>query len=179
PRSPYAASKLAAEHLLAAWSASYVLSTVSLRYFNVFGPGQPAGSAYAAVIPAWIDRLKSGQSPVVFGDGSQTRDFTFVDNAVLATLLAGATDCDLQGEVVNVGTGSSISLNELASALAERCNKPELAPEHHDPRPGDVLHSLADISRAHKLLGYSPAVTLEAGLDATVGIASAEIGSNS
>src|SRR5262249_19026833 len=103
--SPYAAGKLAGENLMTAWASSFGLATVSLRVFNVFGPRQPSDSAYAAVIPAFAIRLLNGEAPVIHGDGTQSRDFTYVANAVLATLLAGATDRPLRGEVVNIGTG--------------------------------------------------------------------------
>lgn len=166
--SPYAASKLAGEHLMQAWAHSYGLSTVSLRYFNIFGPRQAADSAYAAVIAAFAKALSAGQSPVIFGDGTQSRDFTFVGNAVLATLLAGASSKPLKGEVVNVGTGRQVSVTDLALMLAPRFGQPQLRPTFQPARPGDVKHSLADVSRARQVLGYEPFATLEVGLDETV-----------
>lgn len=164
PVSPYAASKLAGEEIMLAWAASYGLSTVSLRYFNIFGPRQPADSPYSAVIAVFARRLLAGQSATIFGDGSQSRDFTYVANAVLANLLAGATDKPLAGEVVNIGTGVRIDLLTLHRRLAEGCGVPHLEPRHEPARTGDVRHSLADIARARELLGYTPIVDFEQGL---------------
>ncbi len=167
PLSPYAASKLAGEHLMGTWSKCYGISTVSLRYFNVFGPRQSADSAYAAVVAAFARKLAAGESPVIFGDGTQTRDFTFVSNAVLATLEAGASPKALKGEVVNVGTGRRVSVLELADVLAHQLGVGEVRPTFQPARAGDVKHSLADISRAKAVIGYEPFATLEAGLAET------------
>jgi nucleoside-diphosphate-sugar epimerase len=172
PMSPYAASKLAGEHLCGTWASAYSLSTVCLRYFNVFGPRQPGDSAYAAVVASFCRKLLAGERPVVYGDGSASRDFTYVGNAVLATLLAGATDRPLAGEVMNIGTGRGTTVLELAGMLAAAVTRggsiasatpPQFAPG----RPGDVPHSLADISRARQLLGYELVASLEEGLDET------------
>lgn len=176
PMSPYAASKLSAEHLLFTWARTYGLSTVSLRYFNVFGPRQSADSAYAAVIASFAKNLLQGEPPVIFGDGRQSRDFTNVANAVLATLLAGASEKPLAGEVVNVGTGRRVNLLELAEMMAGTVAKDSSvagAPQGVQPifkpeRTGDVKHSLADLTRARELLGYSPFVTVEKGLEETI-----------
>lgn len=168
PLSPYAAGKLAGENLLAVYAHCYGLSTVSLRYFNIFGPRQSADSAYAAVIAAITKRLLEGTPPVIYGDGRQTRDFTFVANAVLATLLAGASDKPLKGEVINVGTGRRISVLELCEHLAKACDKVGITPTFEPARTGDVRDSLADITRARQLLGYEPFATLEDGLKETV-----------
>jgi nucleoside-diphosphate-sugar epimerase len=168
PVSPYAATKLAGEHALTAWARSYGISTVSLRYFNIFGPRQSADSAYAAVIAAFAKRLLEGKRPIIFGDGLQSRDFTSVTNAVLATLQAGAAPTPLAGEVMNIGTGGSTTLIELARVMAERCDAPHLTPEFRPARPGDVPHSLADISRAQEMIGYRPVASLEVGLDETL-----------
>lgn len=168
PLSPYAASKVAAEGLVSAWSASYGLSGVSLRYFNIFGPRQPADSAYSAVVASFASRLLNGESPVVFGDGMQSRDFTFVGNAVLATLLAGSSEKPLKGEVINIGTGSRIDLTRLAALMAEKIGRPHLRPTHQPARPGDVRHSQADLSRARDLLGYEPFTSLEEGIAETL-----------
>jgi UDP-glucose 4-epimerase len=168
PLSPYAASKLAGEHLLTSWAHSYGISTVSLRYFNIFGPRQSADSAYAAVIPAFAKRLAAGVPPIIHGDGKQSRDFTPVANAVLATLLAGAAERPLRGEVLNVGTGSRTTLLELARTMAELMGRPGIQPEHGPPRAGDVPHSLADIGRARDLIGYSPIQTIHEGLRDTL-----------
>lgn len=166
--SPYAASKVAGEQLMRAWAHSYSMRTASLRYFNVFGPRQPAGSAYAAVVPNFSSAVFAGNRPVIHGDGEQTRDFTYVACAVLATLQAGGIDTPLRGEVMNVGTGERVSVRELARLIAEAHERPDLVPEHQAPRPGDVRHSLADISRARELLGYRPIVSLADGLRQTV-----------
>lgn len=171
PTSPYGASKLAGEHLCAAWSRTYGLDTASLRYFNIFGPRQPAGSAYAAVIPAFIERLCDGRPPVIFGDGKHTRDFTYVANAVYATLLAGSSRGLLKGGVFNIGTGRRVTLLELASLLTDRivgAGEERPGPELREPRVGDIRHSLADIGRARSVLKYEPIYSLEDGLDATV-----------
>lgn len=166
--SPYAASKLAGEHLLESWASAYGLATVSLRYFNVFGPRQPAASAYAAVIPGFCAAIASGARPVIYGDGEQTRDFTYVANAVLATMQAGSENAPREGQVINVGGGRRVSVLELARRIAELTDRPDLVPEHLKARPGDVRHSLADISRARDLLGYRPFVSFEEGLRETV-----------
>jgi nucleoside-diphosphate-sugar epimerase len=168
PVSPYAASKLAGEAAMASWARSFGLSTVSLRYFNIFGPRQAADSAYAAVIAAFARRLLAGASPIIYGDGKTSRDFTNVTNAVLATLLAGSAERPLGGEVINIGTGRRVTLLELARMMAEQAGRPGLQPELAPARPGDVPHSLADISRARELLGYTPLVSLEAGLEETL-----------
>jgi nucleoside-diphosphate-sugar epimerase len=169
PVSPYAASKLAAEAAVSSWARSFGLSTVSLRYFNIFGPRQPADSAYAAVIAAFARRLLTGASPIIYGDGKTSRDFTNVTNAVLATLLAGSAERPLAGEVINIGTGRRVTLLELARMMAELSGRPGVQPELGPARPGDVPHSLADIARAREILGYTPIVSLEAGLEETIG----------
>ncbi len=168
PMSPYAASKVAAEHLVSAWTQSYGLSGVSLRYFNVFGPRQSAESQYSAVVAAFAARLLNGESPHIFGDGMSSRDFTFVGNAVLATMLAGATDRPLKGEVINVGTGQRTDVARLASLMAEAVGRPHLKPTLHPGRVGDVRHSQADLGRAREILGYEPVTKLEDGLRETM-----------
>ena len=167
PLSPYAASKLAAEELCRAWSASYGLSTVCLRYFNVFGPRQRADSAYAAVVAAFAARLLAGRAPMIFGNGAQSRDFTYVANAVHATCLAAFIDAPLRGQPINIGTGRSCSVNELAERMAARLAPGAAPAEHRDARTGDVRDSLASIDRARDLLGYEPIVSLDEGLDQT------------
>ncbi|MEO1008102.1 MAG: SDR family NAD(P)-dependent oxidoreductase [Planctomycetota bacterium] len=169
PLSPYAASKLAAEHLVETWSRTYGIDGVSLRYFNVFGPRQRADSAYAAVIPAFARTMLAGEAPVIFGDGEQTRDFTFVANVVAANLLAGAASGPPAGALANIGTGTATSLNELAGVLKGLVGGDAPHPRHADPRHGEVRHSLARIDRAADLLGYRPFVDLDAGLAETVG----------
>lgn len=168
PASPYAASKLAAESLMTVWANCYGLSTVSLRYFNVYGPRQSADSAYAAVVAAFAKALLAGEPPVIFGDGMQSRDFTHVGSAVLGTLLAGAASARLTGPVLNIGTGRRTTIGELASILSRLCGAPHLHAVHRAERPGDVKHSLADITQARQVLGYEPLGTLEDGLAGTV-----------
>lgn len=167
PMSPYAASKLAGESLCRAWSACYGLETLSLRYFNIFGPRQAADSAYAAVIPAFIKALLAGKAPAIYGDGEQTRDFTHVSNAVSANLLAAAAATSLRGGVVNVGAGERTSVNELASRLGSLCGR-SAAPEYRPTRPGEVRDSVADVSAARELIGYAPVTSLADGLAETV-----------
>lgn len=168
PLSPYAASKLAGEQLLAVWAKCYSLSTVSLRYFNIFGPRQSADSAYAAVVAAFAKSLIAGEAPTIYGDGGQSRDFTYVSNAVLATLLAGASPAPLAGQVLNVGTGRRVTVLELASLMAQHTGQTHVSPRMQAERAGDVRHSLADIGAARQLLGYEPVISLEDGLGETV-----------
>jgi nucleoside-diphosphate-sugar epimerase len=168
PRSPYAANKVAGEALFRAYSASYGLDTVSLRYFNIFGPRQNANSAYAAVIAAFAKALLAGKRPVIFGDGEQSRDFTFVHNAVHANLLAARSSAKLDGQVLNVGTGGRISVNELARVMAQSLGRPDLKPEHHSERAGDLKHSFADLTLSKSVLRYQPVVDFRKGLDQTM-----------
>lgn len=168
PRSPYAASKLAAEAAVAAWCAAYGSSAISLRCFNVFGPRQSADSRYAAVIPAFMARLAQNQPPTIQGDGQQSRDFTFVANAVAATLLAGSATRDLRGEAINVGTARRVTIQDLAREIASRFGLSNVPWQYLPARVGDVRHSLADLSRAKELVGYEPFATLEQGLDEVV-----------
>jgi UDP-glucose 4-epimerase len=168
PRSPYAANKIAGEAMLAAWSASYGMDTASLRYFNIFGPRQNANSAYAAVIAAFAKAVLAGKPPMIFGDGLQSRDFTFVHNAVHANLLAARSEKPIAGEIINIACGRSINLNQLAPLMAELLGRPDLKPVYAEPRAGDVKHSLADLSRAKAMLGYEPIVDFETGLKPTV-----------
>lgn len=168
PRSPYAANKIACEAMMAAWSASYGLDTASLRYFNIFGPRQNANSAYAAVIAAFAKAIIAGKPPTIFGDGLQSRDFTFVDNAVHANLLAARSAKPIGGEVINIACGRSINLNQLASMMAGLLGRPDLKAIYAPERAGDVKHSLADLTRAETMLGYEPIVDFESGLKPTV-----------
>ncbi len=168
PLSPYAYTKLAGEHLMRAWAQCFGLETISLRYFNIFGPRQRYDSPYAAVIPIFAERIRSGARPVIFGDGSQTRDFTFVANAVHANLLAGSVPHTLRGEVVNVACGTRFSLLQVLHAISEIIGIPA-DPEFRAVRTGDVRDSEADIRLAGKLLGYSVVVPFDEGLWATVG----------
>jgi UDP-glucose 4-epimerase len=165
--SPYAASKAAGEALVAAYGRCYPLRTVSLRYFNIFGPRQDPNSPYAAAMAAFIDAFRHDRPPVVYGDGTQTRDFTAVDNVVHANLLAGAMPEDPGGAVVNIGTGTARSLLELIAGLQALFDE-GLEPVFEPPRPGDVMHSCPDVARAHAVLGYEPIVDFERGLGATI-----------
>lgn len=168
PLSPYAASKLAGETLMTAYAESYGISTVSLRYFNIFGPRQPAGSPYSGVVPIFASKLLAGEPPEIHGDGSQTRDFTYVGNAVLANLLAGATDSPLTGQFVNIGAGSRVSIADLARTMIEAFGETGMEPTFGPSRTGDVLHSCADISAARALIGYEPLTSFEEGLRLTL-----------
>ena len=163
PLSPYAVTKLAGENYCQVFRQVYGLSTVSLRYFNVYGPRQDPESPYAAVIPKFASRIRSGQPPVIYGDGLQTRDFTFVGDAVAANILAAETDaCG----VFNVATGNRITLNELADLVTDLMGS-AIAPVHAAERPGDIKHSLADISRARSF-GYVPRHDIRSGLAETL-----------
>jgi nucleoside-diphosphate-sugar epimerase len=166
PLSPYAASKLAGEHLMTVFASLYGLETLSLRYFNVFGPRQDPQSEYAAVIPKFITAAIRRQRPAVFGDGEQTRDFCYVDNAVRANLLAAGTSRKLRGEVVNIACGERTSLNGLLKYIAELSGAPVEA-EYRPARLGDVRDSLADIGAARELLGYEPSIDVREGLKRT------------
>jgi nucleoside-diphosphate-sugar epimerase len=172
PVSPYAATKLAGEGLLRAYAGSYGksegLDTASLRYFNIFGPRQNANSAYVAVIAAFAKALLAGKRPVIYGDGEQSRDFTFVANAVHANLLAAGREERINGEVINVGCGERISVNQLASNMANALKRPDLTPVHEAERAGDIRHSFADLHRAAEMLGYQPIVGVQKGLEQTM-----------
>ena len=167
PESPYAASKLAGESLCRSWATCYGIDTVCLRYFNIFGPRQAADSAYAAVVPAFLDCYLNDQSPTIFGSGDQTRDFTHVSNAVHANLAGATNDSPLKGEVFNIGAGKQTSINQLAASL-----KDLLAIEGNDPiykpeRIGEVRDSVADISKGQSVIGYQPITSLDDGLKTT------------
>ena len=166
PLSPYAVSKLGGEHLMRVFAQLYGLETVSLRYFNIFGPRQDPKSEYAAVIPKFLTAAIRRQRPVVFGDGEHTRDFCYIENAVRANLLAAGTPRKLRGEVVNVACGERTSLNQLLKYIAELAGA-HIEPDHRAPRPGDVRDSLADIRAARDLLGYEPTVDVRDGLRRT------------
>lgn len=168
-KSPYAATKVAGEALFRAYSNSYGLDTACLRYFNIFGPRQNANSAYAAVIAAFAKAVLAGKRPVIYGDGKQSRDFTFVHNVVHANLLAARRSGPIGGEVINVGCGAQISVTDLAVLVAEILGRPDLKPEYQPERAGDIKHSFADLARARTLLGYEPIATFEDGLAQTLG----------
>ena len=168
PVSPYASSKTACEELLRAWSHSYPLDTAVLRYFNVFGHRQNANSAYAAVIAAFAKALAEDRRPLIFGDGEQTRDFVFVQNVVHANLLAARHPRPVMGEVFNVATGTTVTVNQLFRGIAAAMGKPNVQPEYRPPRTGDVRHSSADVGKAKRVLGYEPIVGFDDGLRTTV-----------
>jgi nucleoside-diphosphate-sugar epimerase len=166
PLSPYAVSKLCCEELLRVFSSLYGIETLSLRYFNVFGPRQDPTSQYAAVIPNFIKAAMKGTRPTVYGDGEQTRDFCFIDNTVSANLLAAGSSNKLSGQVVNIACGERISLNQLLHHIGEEAGK-KLEPEYVPGRAGDVRDSLASIEAAKKLIGYEPKVKVGEGLKKT------------
>lgn len=167
PLSPYASAKFAGEHFLRTYCHCYGLQGVSLRYFNIFGERQRPDSAYAAVVPRFADALLSGNKPIIYGDGTQTRDFTHVSNAVHANLLAGACAKPLCGESLNVACGERFSLMQLLHAVADQLGV-EPHCEYAPPRVGEVLHSLASIAAAEKLIGYQPITSFHTGLAQTL-----------
>jgi len=164
PQSPYAVTKLTGEYYCQVFNRVYALPTACLRYFNVYGPRQDPASQYAAAIPRFISRVAEGKPPVIYGDGMQTRDFTFVEDVVAANLLAA--ESKLTG-VFNIGSGANISINELCQLIIRLMEK-NIAPVYEESRPGDVMHSLADISHAAEF-GYQPKYSLEAGLRRIMG----------
>ena len=166
PLAPYAVSKLAAEHYCHVANRVYGLETVSLRYFNVFGPRQDPASHYSAVIPRFIAAIRDGGRPTVFGAGTQSRDFTYIANIVQANLLA-ATSPHATGVPINVATGETHSLLELVALLGRLMGRP-VEPELAPPRVGDIEASWADIGRARELLGYEPSVGFEEGIERTI-----------
>lgn len=166
PISPYALTKLTGEKYCVIFHRAYGLPTVCLRYFNIFGPRQNPDSPYSGVISRFVSAALEGRRPTVCGDGEQSRDFTFVENAVQANLLACAAE-GVAGQVFNVGTGERCTLNDVLQVLSGIAGK-KLDAEYVAPRSGDVRHSLADIERARRLLGYDPKVRFEEGLRETV-----------
>ncbi len=166
PLSPYAISKLLGEHYCRIFHTIYELETVSLRYFNVFGPRQDPASPYSAAIPKFINAILKGDPVTIYGDGEQSRDFTYVQNVVNANLLACEAP-DAAGQVVNIACGDRISLNQLISVIEGNLGMRAKC-VYTEPMPGDVKHSCADITRARELLGYEPAVTFAEGLSKTV-----------
>ena len=165
PESPYALSKYYTEKLAVQFSDLYDIDTVALRYFNIFGPNQDPDGEYAAVIPKFVDLMLRGEQPVIYGDGKQSRDFTYIENAIEANVLAA--EGDITGEAFNVGTGGRVTINELVERINEQLGT-AIDPIYDDPRPGDVRHSHADISKARELLDYEPVVTFDDGLEQTV-----------
>jgi nucleoside-diphosphate-sugar epimerase len=165
PISPYAVAKLAAERFCTSFSRVYGLEIVSLRYFNVFGPRQDPTSQYAAVVPRFISAIAGGEAVTVYGDGEQSRDFTFVDNVVAANLLAADAE-DVAGEILNVATGGSTTVNELADTIGRLLGRP-VEKAYEPEREADVRASWADVGEARRLLGYEPQIALEEGLRRT------------
>jgi nucleoside-diphosphate-sugar epimerase len=167
PLSPYAVAKLVGEHYCQVFTRVYGLETVSLRYFNVFGPRQDPSSQYSGVVSRFISDLLGGKQPVIYGDGEQSRDFTYIDNVVDANLKA-AESKQASGQVINIANGERISLNQLLAELISLTGKAGVVADFQPPRAGDVKHSLADITRARTLLGYEPRVALRSGLQLTI-----------
>jgi len=166
PLSPYAVSKLAGEYYCTIFYKVFGLETISLRYFNVFGPHQDPTSQYAAAIPAFVTAMLKDTQPTVYGDGEQSRDFTYVDNVVKANLLAARAN-KTTGEVINVACGRAVTVNEVINIINKLVGK-NIKPIYTDPRPGDVKHSLADISLAEEVIGYKPIVPFAEGLQKSI-----------
>jgi nucleoside-diphosphate-sugar epimerase len=166
PLSPYALTKLTGEHYCRIFTRVFGLEAVPLRFFNIFGPRQNPDSPYTGVLSKFIVAYLAGRTPVIFGDGGQSRDFTYVANVVDAVLRACAAP-GAAGQAINVGVGESFTLNQVI-AILNRIFEKQVKPRYDAPRPGDVLHSLADVSRARALLGYEPQVGFEEGLRRTV-----------
>jgi nucleoside-diphosphate-sugar epimerase len=164
PESPYALAKITGEYYLRVFSSLYNVETVSLRYFNVFGPRQDPSSMYSGVISKFTDMLKNGATPLIFGDGKQTRDFVYVKDVVQANLLAMHTDKAGKGEVFNVATNNTCSLLELIDIMNTILGT-DIKPAFRDARAGDIRHSYASVDRAKAVLGYAPAYSLKAGLE--------------
>jgi UDP-glucose 4-epimerase len=167
PLSPYAAAKLVGEYYCQVWARTYNFETLCLRYFNVFGPRQDPSSHYSGVISRFTAALLSGERPVIYGDGEQSRDFTYIANVVDANMRAAETTRGI-GEVVNVATGQQTTLNELLDVLKRITGQPGVEAEYREARIGDVRHSVADISLAREVLDYGPHVGLEDGLRKTI-----------
>jgi nucleoside-diphosphate-sugar epimerase len=167
PLSPYAVAKLVGEYYCRAFTRVYGLETVSLRYFNVFGPRQDPGSQYSGVVSRFISSLLSNQRPVIYGDGEQSRDFTYIDNVVAANLSA-AVSPEASGKVINVANGEQVTLNQLLAEVKELTGKQDVTAEYLEPRLGDVRHSLADVALAREFLGYESRVGLREGLQRTI-----------
>lgn len=167
PLSPYAVAKLVGEYYCQVFTRVYGLETVSLRYFNVFGPRQDPSSQYSGVISRFVAALLSGERPVIYGDGEHSRDFTYIANVVEANLKAAETTKGV-GAVINIANGERITLNQLLKEVQQLTGKTDVSVDYKPPRAGDVLHSLADITRARELLGFEPRVGLREGLQSTI-----------
>ena len=166
PLSPYAVGKLVGEHYCSVFYKVFGLETISLRYFNVFGPHQDPASQYAAAIPAFVMAILKDKPPTIYGDGEQSRDFTYVDNVVHANLLAARAK-HTAGEAINIACGQAVTLNDIISMINRSVGK-NVRPVYTDRRPGDVMHSLADIKLARKLIGFKPRVSFEQGLQKAI-----------
>lgn len=166
PLSPYAVGKLVGEYYGSVFSKVFGLETISLRYFNVFGPHQDPTSQYAAAIPAFVTAILKDEPPTVYGDGEQSRDFTYIDNVVEANLRAARAE-KTQGEVVNIACGEAITVNAIIKLINELLGK-NVQPVYEPPRAGDVKHSLADITAAKKLIGFEPVVPFRQGLEKSI-----------
>ena len=162
PLSPYAVGKLVGEYYCSVFSQVYGLETISLRYFNVFGPKQDPKSQYAAAIPAFVTLILKNESPTIYGDGEQSRDFTYIDNVVEANLLAARAK-KTAGQVVNIACGQAVTVNEIIGMINKYLGK-DVKPIYAEHRAGDVKHSLADITAAQKLIGFKPVISFENGL---------------
>jgi UDP-glucose 4-epimerase len=166
PLSPYAVAKLTGEYYCSVFYNIYGLQTVSLRYFNVFGPQQDPASQYAAAIPAFVTAILKDEPPTIYGDGEQSRDFTYIDNVVDANLLAARAN-QTKGEVINIACGMAVTVNEIIDMINELLGK-NIKPIYADPRPGDVKHSLADITMAKELIGFEPVTNFKDGLQKAI-----------
>jgi UDP-glucose 4-epimerase len=166
PLSPYAAAKLVGEYYCSVFYEVFGLETISLRYFNVFGPHQDPASQYAAAIPAFVTAILKDEPPTIYGDGEQSRDFTYIDNVVEANLLAARAE-HTAGEIINIACGEAITVNEIIALINELVGK-NIKPTYTDPRPGDVKHSLADITMAQKLIDYKTKVPFKQGLQLAI-----------
>jgi len=166
PLSPYAVGKLVGEYYCSVFHKVFGLETISLRYFNVFGPHQDPKSQYAAAIPAFVTAILKDKQPTVFGDGLQSRDFTYIDNVIEANLLAARTK-KTKGEVINIASSQAVTVNDTIDMINELLGK-NIKPIYTDPRPGDVKHSLADISAAQNLIGFKPKVSFKQGLQIAI-----------
>jgi len=166
PLSPYAVGKLVGEYYCSVFYQVYGLDTISLRYFNVFGPYQDPTSEYAAAIPAFVKAMLNDKSPTIYGDGQQSRDFTYIDNVIEANLLAARAK-QTKGDVINIACGSAVTVNAIIDAINGLLGK-NIKPTYTDPRPGDVKHSLADITLSKKLIGYEPIIPFRQGLEKAI-----------
>jgi UDP-glucose 4-epimerase len=166
PLSPYAVAKLAGANYCTVFFKCYGFETISLRYFNVFGPYQDPKSQYAAAIPAFVTSILKDEPPTIYGDGEQSRDFSYIDNVVEANLLAARAP-KTAGEIINIACGESVTINQIIEMINEIVGK-NVKPIYTDPRPGDVKHSLADISLAQKTIGYKSVISFKAGLEKAI-----------